>query len=135
MSEVVVKGTLRDILSQMLRIRVVFQTRKADGWTPFQDDETWEYNNWADERLCYKCEEFGIRGEYDGDELPSNFPDLVQQNPPSYTLVRPAVHETYPELAWSTSPDAVGGCRCWMVWLDAENTLAERLAVELREVV
>ena len=135
MAEVVVLDRLQVILDDMLRIKVVIQSRKDDGWLPFQDDETWEYTSQPDERVCHVCEGFAITMEFDGDELPLVFPDLVQREPPSYTLVRPAVHVTYPELIWSNDPDAEGGCRCRIKWVNPENTLAARLAEELREVV
>lgn len=129
---VVVKGTLREVLEDMSKIKGVVLERKAHGWSPFQDDEVWRYHTQPDERVCPVCEDFGLTVRYAGDEIPSNFPDRVQRQAPTYTLVRPAVHKTYPELKWSISPDAVGGCRCWIVWINPEVTLAARLENEMR---
>jgi len=119
----------------MLRIKTVIDSRKTEGWPPFQNDEIWEYSSQSDGRTCPTCESFALTVEFNGEELPIMFPDLVQREPPTYTLVRPAVHVTYPELIWSNDPDAEGGCRCRIRWVDVENTLAARLAEELREEV
>ena len=135
MSEVVVSGTLQEILDGMIKIKDVITRRKYDGWTPFQNDEIWIYTSQPDERTCPVCESFALTVEFNGEELPMMFPDLVQREPPTYTLVRPAVHVTYPELIWSNDPDAEGGCRCRIRWVDPENTLAERLTTELQETV
>lgn len=135
MADVVVKGTLQEILDKMYRIQGIIISRKMAGWTPFQDDEHWEYHGQTDDRLCPVCENFHDHMDFDGDEMQSNFPDLVQWNGPGYMLVRPRVHVTYPDLVWSKSPDAEGGCRCRVLWIDAEDTLADRMAQEFREVV
>lgn len=134
MSEVVISGTIQEILDGMLKIKDVVTSRKHDGWTPFQDDEHWEYHAQTDERVCPVCDGFNFQMSFDGGEMEDRFPDLVQWEGPTYTLVRPRVHVTYPELIWSKDPDAEGGCRCRLRWIDPEDTLAERLAVELQGV-
>lgn len=130
MSLIRIRGTILDVQRALTRISGLVRFRKDYGWSPFQDDEIWDYFTENDERVCPTCE--GFAGEIIGDRIPDLFPDQRTANVADtmHRSRRPHVHESV-----NLYPDLRGECRCHMIWRDGFWTLVFRLGREIVKVV
>ena len=118
MGDLVVSGTMQEIVGKLNLIMEVVKNREATGYPMFQEDEEWTYTTAKDERVCPIC---GAMDDltFQGSAIPEKFPfyEIV-----SDTEVLPNVHRMYPSLK--------GICRCNLEWRDAAVVLEQRLHEE-----
>jgi len=118
MGDLVVSGTMQEIVSRLNLIMECVKNREATGWPALMGDESWTYTTAKDERVCPVC---GAMDDltFQGDTIPEKFPfyEMV-----SDTEILPNVHMMYPSLK--------GACRCNFEWRDAAEVLEARLHEE-----
>lgn len=112
---VVVRGSLSEVLSKLIAVKAVIANREASGYRILQPDELYRIDVYAD--ACSDC--LPNRGVMvRGDELLAKFPDAVQLDDSCWAL---RVHGN--------------SCRCEATWMNRDEVLASRLAVEIEGVV
>jgi len=125
------RGIIKSIELELLNIAALVRFRKEYGWSPFHDDEVWEYYTEQDDRVCPDCEGFGSQFEIIGSDILNLFPEQQSLN-----LADSLHRHRWPDVhdASNLYPDRRGKCRCNMFWREPVRTLAERLHDEITQI-
>jgi len=127
LSEIVVRGTVRQVRDSLYRISGVVKMRKEEGWPLFGADEHWVYHARMDAATCTKELPIAdVRGQagcyglnarvFRGDEIPRVFPFYERTGA---DRIHPHSHEPRDK-----------NCRCELVLQEPGRTLENRLYME-----
>ena len=111
MSEIVVTGTMQEIVGKLNLLMEVVKNRQATGWPALMGDENWQYMTMGDEKVCPVC------AALDGTVVPGS--DVVAKFP-FYEMIENTVILPHVHL----------NCRCHLEWPDAAQICEERLHEE-----
>lgn len=124
MPNIIIQGSLIEVLSKMRRIKQVITYRVSVGYTRFQHDEEWQYLTAQDERVCKPSPTLPwtacgpLHGDiYRGDYLVDDFKFYVSDGTKK---IRVNNHLPFKD-----------NCRCEAKWVNVHEVLVERLYREM----
>ena len=118
MPNIVITGTLTEILAKLRRIKAVAEKLNAEGWSILRHDESWLYETVNDGGVCPTCTPFN-GNNYRGDYMTYEFPYLEATAP-----TKLQVHN-------ETNYHTAQRCRCTAQWVNVHEVLVQRVTEEM----